>query len=69
MVPAAIRVTGQEEVATPEGSIPTWRVDVTFRDTGQTYWFERDYPNILVRFQSSDGRSLTLKRRERRTYW
>ena len=69
IIPATVRVAGQDEITVPAGAISCWRVDVMFQDAQQTYWFEKDFPNILVRFQSSDGRSLMLEKRERRTYW
>ena len=62
---AAIDTPEQLRAAAQSGQY----VEVRFAGVEQTYWFERAYPNILIRFRSSDGRSLLLKERERRTYW
>jgi len=47
-----------------------WQVDVA-RTTGAnlTYWFGKDYPNYLLKMESSDGRKLHLKSLERDAYW
>lgn len=33
------------------------------------FWFEKNYPNILVKYESFDGSMLKLKSRERKQYW
>lgn len=47
-----------------------WKVTLT-RDQGAelTYWFGVDYPNYLLKMESTDGRSLSLKSLQRDAYW
>ena len=68
-VPARVRVVGREDVAQSEARSSCWRVEVTGDGFEQAYWFSEAFPNILVKYRSSDGRSLDLKAWERRTYW
>lgn len=47
-----------------------WKVDVNYQSgKSAAYWFRKEYPNLLVRQQTSDGRNLDLKSVERRAYW
>ncbi len=66
---AAIRVTEGQKIASKAGKIDCWKVEVEMGDMTQYYWFEREYPNILVKFDAPDGRKLLLKDRVRRKYW
>ena len=66
---AEIRVVAEETVPSGAGRVPCWRVEVTRSGSTQRYWIEKAFPNILVKFESPDGRSLFLKGRERRKYW
>lgn len=66
---AEVRVVGEENLATPAGQIPSWKVAVKTSAGESLYWFERAYPNILVKFAAPDGREFLLKARERRAYW
>lgn len=47
-----------------------WKVTVS-REAGPTltYWLNGDYPNVLLKMQSTDGRKLTLKSLKRDAYW
>lgn len=47
-----------------------WKVTIQ-RDHGPdlTYWFNGNYPNYLLKMQSTDGRKLSLKSLERDAYW
>jgi len=65
MAAASISVQADENV----NGWKTWRVQVKRDQLVQTYWFEQNYPNIMVKFVSSDGRDLILKERTRRRYW
>lgn len=69
VLPGRVRVTGEGPVDTGEGTVAAWRVEVTFGEQVQTYWFQKAYPNIMLRFESSDGRMLQLDTWSRRTYW
>lgn len=69
VLPAAVEVVGREAVTVPAGTFGAWRVTITGEGLEQTCWFEASHPNILLRWESGDGRSLSLKQRERRTYW
>ena len=64
-----IEVTGREALSVGGHDLPCWRVTVTGDEEHQTYWFEEAHPNILVKFESSDGRKLRLNARSRRKYW
>ncbi len=68
-VAGQIRVLRDEAVEAGDTTVVAWRVEVTFGEAIQTYWFEKAGHHILVGFDSSDGRSLRLKRWARRTYW
>ena len=64
-IDAEITVEGSESI----NSIDCWKVQIQRKGIQQSYWFEKKYPNILVKSVSSDGRELTLKERNRRKYW
>lgn len=64
-----LRVEAEEPVEVPGGEMSCWRVEVVFGDAKQTYWFGVDFPNILARFEATDGRSLRLAKWSRRKYW
>jgi len=49
--------------------IDCWKVQLQRPGNQQSYWFEKAYPNILVKSVSGDGRELALKERNRRKYW
>ena len=62
----------QTSKATEPQIYPTgaWLVTVQFTPEKQSrYWFAREYPNILLRQQSFDGRTLILKNVRRYAYW
>ena len=47
-----------------------WRVQVNLSPGKQnTYWFALEYPHILLRQQTWDGRTLELKKISRYAYW
>jgi len=62
---AEIFVQGSETVH----SMDCWMVQIQRPGNQQSYWFEKAYPNILVKSVSPDGRELVLKERNRRKYW
>lgn len=62
---AEIQVEGSETV----NLIECWKVQIQCPGNQQAYWFEKAYPNILVKSFSADGRELVLKERDRRKYW
>jgi hypothetical protein len=65
MYSAAFRVS-----AAQAGGRPVWQVTVLLSPAKQnTYWFAPDYPHVLVRQQTWDGRSLQLKEVKRYAYW
>ncbi len=65
VAPGEISVVNQEEV----NGLTCWRVTVSREGLTQTYWFSRDYPNIMTKWTSSDGREFLLKETVRRKYW
>ena len=62
---AEISVQGSETV----NFIDCWRVQIQRQGNQDLYWFEKAYPNILVKCVSADGRDSVLKSRNRRKYW
>ncbi len=68
-VPAVVRVVGREGIVQSDGPANCWSVEVTGEGFEGRYWFSEEFPNILVKYRSSDGRGLDLKTWERRTYW
>lgn len=58
-----------ENVATQNETFKTYKVVAKSDVETLTYWFERGYPNRLVMFESSDGRSLKLINSTRYNYW
>jgi hypothetical protein len=63
----------EAEIVVEEGetvqSIDCWKVHILRPGNEQLYWFEKAYPNILVKSVSPDGKELALKERNRRKYW
>ena len=56
--------------AAAEVPTPAWRVAVALAPGKQNvYWFAKEYPNVLLRQTSWDGRSLRLKSTRRFAYW
>ncbi|MGY3087378.1 hypothetical protein ACVWYF_000404 [Hymenobacter sp. UYAg731] len=49
---------------------PAWRVAMTLAPGKENvYWFAKNYPNILLRQTTWDGRTLRLKSMRRYAYW
>ncbi|WP_310393183.1 hypothetical protein [Hymenobacter sp.] len=49
---------------------PAWRVDLLLAPGKKNvYWFAKQYPNVLVRQTTWDGRTLRLKSTRRYAYW
>ena len=64
---ARITVADARPGDTPE---PAWLVTVKLApDKENSYWFARQYPNVLLRQASWDGRTLKLKNQRRYAYW
>ncbi|WP_460612115.1 hypothetical protein [Hymenobacter seoulensis] len=64
---AQIRTEDAQTADTPQ---PAWRVVVVLDEKKQnTYWFAKEYPNLLLRQATWDGRSLLLKQVSRYAYW
>lgn len=64
---AQVRVADALAADTPE---PTWRVTVDLAAGKQNvYWFAKNYPNLLLRQTTWDGRTLSLKSVRRYAYW
>jgi hypothetical protein len=52
------------------GDAPVWKVSVQLdADKVNHYWFSGEYPNILLKQESWDGRRLELKERYMDAYW
>ena len=53
-----------------DAPVPAWRVVVALAPGKENvYWFAQQYPNILLRQTTWDGRNLTLKSNRRYAYW
>jgi hypothetical protein len=66
LLPAQVRVEGDETLTTPAGDLPCARVTVT--TAGQehaTFWVGRTGLHALARFVGTDGRTATLRSIER----
>ncbi|MEQ8472649.1 MAG: hypothetical protein RIC35_15765 [Marinoscillum sp.] len=47
-----------------------WKISISRADGPDlTYWINGDYPNTLLKMESTDGRKLSLKSLERDAYW
>ncbi|UOQ76956.1 hypothetical protein MUN84_21180 [Hymenobacter sp. 5516J-16] len=67
LYPAHIRT---EDALTADTSEPAWRVTVTLTNQKRNvYWFGKQYPNVLLRQTTWDGRTLQLKQVRRYVYW
>ena len=66
---ATLHVAGEEEIRTPAGRFAAWKLEVKFGEVQQTWWFEKAETHILLRMDSSDGRTWLLKSRTRKPYW
>ncbi|HET9480589.1 MAG TPA: hypothetical protein VFP98_02445 [Candidatus Polarisedimenticolia bacterium] len=69
-------LAGEEDLDTPAGRFPTWRIRVFEADGSVgdqepvvTYWIERSDRRALIRMTARDGRTLLLRILERRDYW
>ena len=69
MVEATIEVAGEEAVRTGVGRLPSWKVQVHWDQMRQTWWFEKAAPHTLLKMESSDGRTWSLRSRLRKPYW
>ena len=69
MVEATIEVAGEEVVRTGAGRLPSWKVQVSWNQVRQTWWFEKAAPHTLLKMDSSDGRTWSLRSRQRKPYW
>ena len=64
---AHLRTTDAPPADAPE---PAWRVQVSLEQGKENvYWFAKNYPNLLLRQTTWDGRSLRLKATRRFAYW
>lgn len=68
-IEATVEVTAEEVIRTRAGSIPSWKVTVARPDGLDVYWFEKAFPNILVKMEMMDGRKRLLHGRARWSYW
>jgi hypothetical protein len=58
------------EAQPAEAGQPAWRVKVALAPGKQNeYWFAKEYPHVLLRQATWDGRSLRLKSTRRYAYW
>lgn len=66
---ATVRVADGGEVAVPAGRFGTRRVDVAAGAGTDRFWFAAEYPHVLVRLETADGRRLELVKTQRLDYW
>jgi hypothetical protein len=70
--PVEVRVTGQETIETGLGEILAWTVNVGDRSrSGEIdhFWFEKDRPHRLLRWDQADGGRYVLENARRMKYW
>lgn len=46
-----------------------WKVLIRTPDARLAYWMAADAPHVMARFDGGDGRTLSLEKVSRRTYW
>lgn len=67
---ATLRVAITASGSSTDDGEKAWQVTVELApDKVNTYWFDTDYPNKLIRQQTWDGRNLRLKKISRYAYW
>jgi hypothetical protein len=60
----------QDEVSINGQARQSWQVVVQLdEEKTNTYWFAQEYPNVLLKQESWDGRNLDLKEVKREAYW
>ncbi|WP_017730549.1 hypothetical protein [Nafulsella turpanensis] len=60
----------EDETVLSDTVRPAWRVEAQLEEgKTNTYWFAKEYPNILLKQQSWDGRNMELKSATREAYW
>ncbi|TYZ07899.1 hypothetical protein FY528_14370 [Hymenobacter lutimineralis] len=68
--PVLYQARVQVEASAQELAQPAWQVTVQLDSAKtNTYWFAKAYPNLLLRQQTWDGRTLNLKSVRRYAYW
>lgn len=65
LVAAELKVRDLETIEAGEESIPCYRVELRRGDRVRTYWFERSFPNILVKQEDEEGSTMVLLERRR----
>ncbi|RAK69740.1 hypothetical protein [Hymenobacter edaphi] len=64
---AEVRVARAADAEAPR---PSWRVTVRLeRGKDNVYWFDQQYPHLLLKHSAWDGRTLLLKQERRYAYW
>lgn len=59
-----------QEAPATDTSEPAWLVQVQLAPSKKSsYWFAKEYPNLLLRQAAWDGRNLFLKKVSRYAYW
>jgi hypothetical protein len=58
-----------ESLTVAAGNYRAWPVRITGEGVSLTLWFQSEPPNILLKSESDNGRSLKLQQTERRKYW
>jgi hypothetical protein len=68
-VEARVRVSDGGTIAVPAGTFETRLAEVTSPSGIDRFWFDRRFPNTLIRLESAAGRNLLLARTQRIDYW
>lgn len=67
---AVFNVNEGGTIPSGDQQLPCWKVTVSLnKEKTNTYYFCKDYPNILVSQHTWDGRTLSLKKAYREAYW
>lgn len=66
---ATLRASDGGEVQVPAGRFRTRRVEVIAGGRTDRFWFDAEYPHVLVRLETAGGRKLELRKTQRLDYW
>jgi hypothetical protein len=69
LIDMEVNIVGDEKIQTKSGKFDVWKLEIRAEGKTSTYWFEKTFPNTLVRMEKPDGQTFMLKDRTRREYW
>lgn len=69
ITPAYFNYIGEEKVNTPAGAFISHKISMKVEDKTTQFWFEKAYPNVMVKRINPDGTTYIIKSRSRIKYW